>query len=214
MPRQLAFLDDTKPDFTFETRMGGRVAGVDEAGRGPLAGPVVAAAVILSPASIPEGLNDSKKLPRQKREDLFVQISETAAVGLGQASVQEIDALNILEAAMLAMRRAVKALGVTPDGCLVDGRTDPGLGLPTRCLIRGDGTSLSIAAASIIAKVTRDRIMAELAKEFPAYGWEKNAGYGVPRHLSALEKKGPSPHHRQTFAPIRKLKRQEKTPVL
>jgi len=150
-----------KPDFSFELGIGGRVAGLDEVGRGPLAGPVVAAAVILDPNNIPKGLNDSKKLSAARRQDLFFAISETSLVGIGQASVEEIDALNILEAAMLAMRRALEQLPVKPDACLVDGNRDPNLGLPTRCLIKGDGLSFSIAAASIIAKIFRDKIMAD-----------------------------------------------------
>lgn len=193
------------PDFSNEEMLGGRVAGVDEAGRGPWAGPVIAAAVILDPAQIPAGLNDSKVLSRLKREALIEPILEHAFVGVGQASVEEIDRLNILQASLLAMRRAVSALPITPDACLVDGNRDPGLDVPTRLLVKGDAISLSIAAASIVAKVTRDRIMCDLAAAFPAYGWERNAGYGVPVHRDALQLVGISPHHRKSFAPIRKL---------
>lgn len=182
---------------------------MDEVGRGPLAGPVVAAAVILDPENFPPGLNDSKKLSASRRAELFICINETAEVGLGQASVEEIDTLNILEASMLAMRRALAALPLKPDACLVDGNRDPGLSLPTRCLVKGDAVSFSIAAASIIAKVFRDKIMAELAKEFPEYGWEQNAGYGVPHHLHALDVVGPSPHHRKSFAPVRRFLRED-----
>lgn len=199
-----------KPDFTFEQQFGGRVAGFDEAGRGPWAGPVVAAAVILDAENIPRGLNDSKKLSVNKREELFILIQETSLTGLGQASVAEIDALNILEASMLAMRRALADLPGLPDACLVDGNRDPMLGLPTKCIIKGDSLSFSIAAASIIAKVTRDKIMCSLAKDYPAFGWEQNAGYGVPHHREALDVVGTTRHHRRSFAPIAKLILQEK----
>ncbi len=198
------------PDYTFETLIGGRVAGLDEAGRGPWAGPVVAAAVILDPENIPFSLNDSKKLSARKREDLFEVIRKTAHVGVGQASVMEIDTLNILEASMLAMRRALAAIPIRADAALVDGNRDPGLGLPTKCLVKGDSRSFSIAAASIIAKVTRDKIMSDLAIDFPEYGWEQNAGYGVPKHQEALNLVGPTPHHRKSFAPIAKLILKEK----
>ncbi len=198
------------PDYTFETLIGGRVAGLDEVGRGPWAGPVVAAAVILDPENIPQGLNDSKKLSARKREDLFEVISMAAHVGVGQASVMEIDTLNILEASMLAMRRALAAIPIRADAALVDGNRDPGLNLPTKCLVKGDCRSFSIAAASIIAKVTRDKIMSDLAKDFPEYGWEQNAGYGVPKHQEALNLVGPTPHHRKSFAPIAKLILKEK----
>ena len=197
--------DKTLPDFRNEEMLGGRVAGVDEAGRGPWAGPVVAAAVILDPARIPAGLNDSKVLSRTRREQLLNPILESACVGVGQASVEEIDRLNILQASLLAMRRAVGALATTPDACLVDGNRDPNLGIPTRLLVKGDAISLSIAAASIVAKVTRDRIMCDLAATYPAYGWDRNAGYGVPTHRDALQIVGISPHHRKSFAPIRHL---------
>lgn len=198
------------PDYTFEAQIGGRVAGLDEAGRGPWAGPVVAAAVILDPENIPFGLNDSKKLSALKRKDLFMVIRKTAHVGVGQASVMEIDTLNILEASMLAMRRALAAIPIRADAALVDGNRDPGLGLPTKCLVKGDSRSFSIAAASIIAKVTRDKIMSDLAIDFPEYGWEQNAGYGVPKHQEALNLVGPTPHHRKSFAPIAKLILKEK----
>jgi len=201
--KQPKLIEDGPPDFREELKFGGRVAGIDEAGRGPLAGPVVAAAVILNPNNIPNGLDDSKKLVAAVRERLFEALQGCAAIGIGQASVAEIDRLNILEAAMLAMRRACAALPFLPDACLVDGRTDPRLPVATCLLVKGDCRSLSIAAASIIAKVTRDRIMTELAKDFPAYGWDQNAGYGVPFHLRALALVGPSPHHRRSFLPVR-----------
>lgn len=204
MGKQLGFFNDQiVPDFSIEETYSGFVAGLDEAGRGPLAGPVVAAAVILDPERIPAGLNDSKKVPRKRREALFYEIESTSRVAFGQASVSEIDTLNILQASLLAMRRAVENLSEIPCACLVDGNQDPGLGYPTRCLVKGDGRSLSIAAASIMAKVFRDRIMAKLALEYPDYGWDTNAGYGVPHHLRALDAVGPSPHHRKTFHPVR-----------
>ena len=185
---------------------GGPIAGVDEAGRGPWAGPVVAAAVILDPAAVPPGLDDSKKLSAARRADLFDAVLEQAvAVGVGQASVEEIDRINILAASHLAMRRAVADLAVRPAGCLIDGNRDPELDLPARPIVKGDARSLSIAAASIVAKVRRDRIMADLARAYPAYGWERNAGYGVPAHRDALHRVGPCVHHRKSFAPIRDL---------
>ena len=193
------------PNFIFESSLKAPVAGIDEAGRGPWAGPVVAAAVILDPLNIPEGLNDSKKLSRNKREALFAPIMDSAHVGVGEASVDEIDEMNILAATMLAMRRAAGNLSVIPGHVLVDGNRDPGLNIPTTCIIKGDAKSLSIAAASIIAKVTRDRIMADLSQDWPDYGWAQNAGYGVARHAEALSLVGISPHHRKTFAPIAKI---------
>lgn len=192
------------PDFELETAAGGRVAGIDEAGRGPWAGPVVAAAVVLDPARIPGGLDDSKKLSRPAREKLFDQISASAWVGVGQASVDEIDEINILQATLRAMTRAVDALAVEPDLALVDGTHAPRLACPVKTLIRGDGKSLSVAAASIIAKVTRDRLMAKLALDFPEFGWQNNVGYGTAEHAQALEIQGVTPHHRRSFAPVRK----------
>lgn len=194
------------PDWSLEASFEGPVAGIDEVGRGPLAGPVVAAAVILDPARLPVGLRDSKQLAKATRERLHDEIRGMAiAFAIGSASVEEIDRINILEAALLAMRRAVAALARPPVACLVDGNRDPRTGVPTRTVIGGDRRSLSIAAASILAKVTRDRIMAGLAREHPAYGWEKNAGYGVPAHLDSLRLVGVSPHHRKSFAPVRKI---------
>lgn len=215
-----------RPSFDLEERLGlgptGRVAGADEAGRGAWVGPVVAAAVILDPArtadgipaGIPAGINDSKKLSARRRAALYDEImgaaeAGAADVGVGAASPAEIDATNILAASFLAMRRAIAALARPPHHVLVDGNQDPGLGLPTSCVVRGDGISLSIAAASIIAKVTRDRIMAEAAQKYPDYGWERNAGYGTAHHRRALELVGITPLHRKSFAPIHKIINQE-----
>lgn len=193
------------PDLSFERREDGWVAGIDEAGRGPFAGPVVAAAVILDRDRIPSGIRDSKKIKKENRERLFEDIMAGALVGIGEASVDEIDSLNILEASLLAMRRAVDALPRRPDVALVDGNRDPGLGIPSRLIVKGDSLSLSIAAASIVAKVTRDRKMCALAAEFPHYGWEKNAGYGTEEHRKGLSRFGITPQHRRSFAPIRAL---------
>lgn len=197
------------PDLSFEQSLGGRVGGIDEAGRGPLAGPVVAGAVVLDPARLlPEmvaGLDDSKKLTRTTRELMYDLVMANAATGIGIASVAEIDEINILQATLLAMRRAFDALPFQPKAAIVDGNTAPDLGCPTYCLVGGDGRSLSIAAASIIAKVTRDRIMTGLAREYPGYGWERNAGYGTAEHKAALVGLGVNPHHRRSFAPVAKL---------
>ncbi len=195
--------------WTIEAGYEGPVAGIDEAGRGPLAGPVVAAAVIFRPRQVPDGLADSKLLTRLARERLAVAIRERAlAFAIAAASVAEIDRLNILAASLLAMRRAVARLPVAPSTCLVDGNQDPGLGLPTECLVEGDRRCASIAAAGILAKVARDRIMGALARRYPAYGWAENAGYSVPRHREALELVGVSPHHRKSFAPVREIRLQ------
>ena len=198
------------PDFSLERSLGvAPVAGIDEAGRGPLAGPVFAAAVVLDIARVPQGIDDSKKLAAARRERIAEELRACAHVGLGQASVAEIDRLNILEATMLAMRRALDALsaamGAAPAHVLVDGNRLPDLPCPARAVVGGDGKSLSIAAASIVAKVARDRLMAELAQAHPHYGWERNAGYGTAEHLRALTDHGPTPHHRITFAPVHNL---------
>lgn len=191
------------PDFSLEQQYPSPVAGVDEAGRGPWAGPVVAAAAILDPDNLPPGLDDSKKLSARRREALFDEISAAALVGVGIGSVEEIDRLNIARANDLAMARAVAALPTSPAFALIDGRFVPhNLEIPARAVVGGDGLSLSIAAASIIAKVTRDRIMAGLAIEHPGYGWEQNAGYGTAQHREALDKLGVTPHHRRSFRPI------------
>ena len=193
------------PDYTLEREAGGVVCGVDEAGRGPWAGPVVAGAVILDPQAIPEGLADSKKLKPARREALLAEIERTARIGVGVAEVGEIDDLNILQATLLAMARAVEDLGVEPGLALVDGNREPKLLCPARCVVKGDDRSLSIAAASIVAKVTRDHMMADLADRFPGYGWERNAGYGTKEHQEALRTLGVTPAHRRSFAPIRAL---------
>ncbi|MEL6234991.1 MAG: ribonuclease HII [Pseudomonadota bacterium] len=193
-------------DLALERRYGARIAGIDEAGRGPWAGPVVAAAVVLDGAAVPSGIDDSKRLSPRKRAALCAEILAHAETGIGQASVEEIDAMNIAQATALAMRRAVAALRCPPEFALIDGNRVPA-GLPCRAmpLIGGDGLSLSVAAASILAKVTRDRIMTALAQAFPGYGWESNAGYGVPAHAAALRRFGITPHHRRSFRPIHNI---------
>lgn len=184
----------------------GPVAGVDEAGRGPLAGPVVAAAVILEHGRIPKGLNDSKQLTAETREALFPEIMTRAiAVGVGEASVDEIDLVNIRQATHLAMARAVRALSVAAAFALVDGNDAPALPCPCDTLVDGDARSLSIAAASIIAKVTRDRLMDALHREHPHYGWITNKGYGTAEHLSALGRHGVTRHHRRSFSPVHNI---------
>ncbi|MDA8230632.1 MAG: ribonuclease HII [Magnetospirillum sp.] len=198
------------PDFTFERSLGGIVAGIDEVGRGPLAGPVVAAAVILDPDRLPrrllEQLDDSKKLPRRRREELAALVRDCADVGIGEASVAEIDSMNILRATFRAMARAYQALGRTAEWALVDGNRPPDtLPCPVRCVVGGDGLSLSIAAASVVAKVHRDALMAGLAAACPGYGWETNAGYGTNDHREALRRLGPTPHHRRSFAPVAQM---------
>ncbi len=197
------------PDFALETGLlaagAHRIAGVDEAGRGPLAGPVVAAAVVLDATAIPAGLNDSKALKAAERERLFGLVLLAAkGVAVGSASAGEIDRLNIRQATLLAMRRAVAALPFVPDHCLVDG-----LDLPAAwqggatAVVGGDARSLSIAAASIVAKVLRDRMMVRLAEAYPAYGFHRHMGYGTAEHRAALQAHGPCPHHRRSFAPMR-----------
>lgn len=174
--------------------------GVDEAGRGPLAGDVYAAAVILNPETVIEGLDDSKKLTEKKRERLFDEIIEKAdAWCIGTASAAEIDEHNILGATFIAMKRAVEGLGIKPSFAAVDGNRDPKLGIDTMCIVKGDGTSASIAAASILAKVSRDRYMAKLAEEYPQYAFEKHKGYPTKLHYEKLREFGPSPVHRKTF---------------
>ncbi|SNS14563.1 ribonuclease HII [Antarctobacter heliothermus] len=188
-----------------------RVAGVDEVGRGPLAGPVMAAAVILTRESVPEGLNDSKRLSAKRRDHLVPLLRQSALVGLGMASVEEIDAINILQASLLAMRRAVADLPVVPDHLLIDGNRLPtDLPCPATPVVGGDGVSPSIAAASIVAKNWRDDVMKEAATRFPGYGWETNAGYPTKCHKSALRDLGVTPLHRRSFAPVRDILWQEK----
>lgn len=205
------------PDFAFEDQAlaAGQevICGIDEAGRGPWAGPVVAAAVILNreslPADVAAELDDSKKLKAAARERLLRAIEPHAVIGLGQATAGEIDAINILQATFLAMDRAVAALGIPPGLALVDGNRPPPLPsagtCSVECLVGGDGRSLSIAAASIAAKVTRDRQMAALAARYPGYGWERNAGYGTTAHKAALERLGVTPEHRKSYKPIRNI---------
>jgi ribonuclease HII len=208
-------MQGTEPDFSIETRFRAlgamRVAGVDEAGRGPLAGPVVAAAVILDPADIPPGLNDSKILKAPLREALHARLRGCADIGVGVASVEEIDTINILRASHLAMNRAIAALGGICHA-LIDGNMIPReIGYPAEAIVRGDARCLSIAAASIVAKCVRDRIMVDLAQQHPGYGWERNAGYATPAHRLALQNLGPTPHHRRSFAPVHNILYQEKT---
>lgn len=198
------------PDYTFETaalsRGLARVAGVDEVGRGPLAGPVTAAAVVLDPDRIPQGLRDSKAIPKDRLEAIAAQIHEMAEVSIAHASVEEIDRLNILHASMLAMERAVAGLALAPDHSLIDGnRIPPGLKGRAEAVVKGDARCLSIAAASIVAKVARDRIMVDLAQQHPGYGWETNAGYPAPAHLKALLDLGVTPWHRRSFKPVHNI---------
>jgi ribonuclease HII len=195
------------PDFALEMSCKGVVCGVDEAGRGPLAGPVVAAAVILDRRRLPRalryGLDDSKRLSREAREEFAALLERSgAAIGVGAASVIEIDRRNILQATLAAMGRAVAALGVLPQTALVDGTVPPPLACAVRTVVGGDGLSLSIAAASVIAKVTRDRLMQRLAQRYDGYGWMTNVGYGTAEHQRAIEALGLTPHHRRSFAPV------------
>ena len=197
------------PDFALERAAGGIVAGIDEAGRGPWAGPVVAAAVILDPATLPSslagGIDDSKALSPAKRRELYRGLLECAEMGVGAASVREIEEDNILGATLTAMARALAALPRRPSAALVDGNRAPDFPCRVETVVRGDSRSLSIAAASIVAKVTRDGIMARLSARYPQFAWERNAGYGTAEHRRALERHGPSPHHRRSFSPIRAL---------
>lgn len=197
----------TVADYSYELAAGeGPIAGVDEVGRGPLAGPVTAAAVILNPQDLPAGLADSKTLSAARREALFTAIMASAQVSIAHASVQEIDDLNILRASHLAMTRAINGLPRLPAHVLIDGNLIPrGLTLPATAIVKGDAKSLSIAAASIIAKVTRDRLMVDLAQHYPAYGWDKNAGYPTKLHIQALQNFGVTPWHRQSFKPVHNI---------
>jgi len=195
------------PDFALERACDGIVCGIDEAGRGPLAGPVVAAAVILDRRRLPRalrlGLDDSKKLSAAEREEYAALLRRgPCIIGVGAASVAEIDRRNILQATLIAMRRAVMRLEVAPSIALVDGNVAPPLPCPVATVIGGDGRSLSIAAASIIAKVTRDRLMRALALRYPGYGWETNVGYPTSEHRRAIDRLGPTLHHRRSFAPL------------
>ncbi|MGN6121443.1 MAG: ribonuclease HII [Sphingomonas oligoaromativorans] len=194
------------PSFRYERDHPEPCAGVDEAGRGPLAGPVVAAAVILDRRRVPRGIDDSKKLTEAAREGLYDRIVRSSTGwGVGIVDVEEIDRLNIYHATMLAMSRAVDALGVEPGMVLVDGNALPKWRHPARAIVSGDALSRSIAAASIIAKVTRDRMMQEYDGQYPGYGWRQNKGYGTAEHRAALIELGPTPLHRRSFAPVAQL---------
>jgi ribonuclease HII len=197
------------PDFALEGAARGLVCGIDEAGRGPLAGPVVAAAVILDRARFPPDLasilDDSKAMTSSAREASYLALNACAVIGVGAASAREIDARNVLAATLLAMARAVAALPLAPDLALVDGNAAPALSCAVRTVVRGDSRSFSIAAASVVAKVMRDRIMRALARRYPGYGWERNVGYPTREHKRGLLVLGPTPHHRRSFAPIARL---------
>lgn len=194
-------------DFDRKAVAFGRWAGVDEAGRGPLAGPVVAAAVIIISATGLEGLNDSKKLTVRKRKTLYQEIVSHHLVGVGFSSESEIDEINILQASLLAMRRAVLDLCISPDGLLIDGTYSTSLSLPQKTVIEGDAKSASIAAASVIAKVIRDAYMEKMDNEYPLYGFAKHKGYGTKIHMDALQTQGPCRIHRQSFEPVKRSKR-------
>jgi len=203
------------PDDSFEraARAQGyfRIAGVDEVGRGPLAGPVTAAAVILDADAIPAGLNDSKKLTAKARGVLAEILHQQAQVSIAHASVEEIDEINILRASHLAMERAVAALDPPPDYLLIDGNMIPrGLTIPSQAMIKGDARSVSIAAASIVAKICRDALMVDLAQQHPGYGWETNMGYPSKSHRLALQNLGVTPHHRRSFKPVHNILYQDK----
>lgn len=201
------------PTFEYETSAISAgykfIIGVDEVGRGPLAGPVTAAAVRLNPENIPAGIEDSKALSAKRREKLFDEIIACADVEIAHATVEEIEVLNIFHASHLAMSRAASKLSA--DYALIDGKfIPPNMGIPAQAIVKGDRKSLSIAAASICAKVARDRIMVDLAQQYPGYGWEKNAGYPTKAHISGLLNIGVSPFHRRSFAPVHKMLYQEK----
>ena len=199
----------TKPSLGIERELAARgagftcIAGLDEVGRGPLAGPVVSAAVVLDLERVPEGLADSKALTAQKREALFAEILATSYVGIASISHAEIDSINIRQASLLAMCRALAALPCRPDMALVDGNDPPDLPCSVEAIVKGDSRIASIAAASIVAKVVRDRLMARLGNAYPAYGFASNAGYSTKTHLTVLAKDGPCPFHRLSFAPLR-----------
>ena len=193
------------PCFKIEKSFPEPLAGVDEAGCAPLAGPVVAAAVVLDRTRFPRGIDDSKALSPVVREAIHARLQRVARIGVGIATVEEIDRLNIYWARMLAMARAVDALGFDPAMVLVDGNACPRWERPSKAIVAGDAKCRSIAAASIVAKVTRDRLMADYAREHPGYGWETNKGYGTPQHVRALGELGLTPLHRRSFAPVRQL---------
>jgi len=203
-----------RPCFTIERQFPTPLAGVDEAGCAPLAGPVVAAAVILDRDKFPRGIDDSKKLTLEVRESIYGRLQKVAAIGIGICSVEEIDHLNIYWARMTAMARAVEALGAEPAWVLVDGNACPRWQRPSKAIVSGDAKCRSIAAASIAAKVTRDRIMADHARTWPGYGWERNRGYPTPEHINAIRELGITPLHRRTFAKVREhLERQVDLPL-
>jgi len=204
-----------RPDDSLETALRSqgylRIAGVDEVGRGPLAGPVTAAAVVLDLTAVPEGLNDSKKMTAGRRDALAETLQTCAEVSVAHATVEEIDDLNILKASHLAMVRAVEGLGTPPNALLIDGNLIPAnLTIPAQAIVKGDARSVSIAAASIVAKVCRDKIMVELAQQHPGYGWETNAGYPSKSHKLALQNLGVTPHHRRSFKPVHNILYQDK----
>lgn len=201
----------SRPSFALEMEHKGLVCGLDEAGRGPLAGPVVAACVHIPDAVRQEkfwaDVNDSKQLSEKKRNALYDLIIEHTHYGISESTVEEIDQINILQASLLAMSRSLyvmsSAFSITPTLALVDGNRKPKMNCPVQTVVKGDSISLSIAAASILAKVTRDRIMSDLCARFPMYGWSRNAGYGTSEHMQAINDHGITPHHRQSFAPVR-----------
>ena len=191
-----------EPSYKFDQAYETPIIGVDEVGRGPLAGPVISAAIILNKEKIPEGINDSKKLSKKKREVINEELISQHSFAIGIASVEEIDKINILQASLLAMKRAVLNLNIKPQTILVDGNKLPDLEFNMYPIIKGDSKSISIAAASIIAKVYRDKLMQDLSLQYPGYYWEKNSGYGTKQHLLALDNLGVTPIHRKSFAPI------------
>jgi len=202
------------PTYQYEQKLQSKgystIAGVDEVGRGPIAGPVYAAAVILNPNHIPVGLNDSKKLSGRKRNLISEEIMKHADVSIASASEREIEEINILRASHLAMMRAIEGLKTNPNHILIDGNLIPrDLTIPATAIIKGDARSVSIAAASIVAKISRDLIMCDLGQQFPGYGWDKNAGYPTLQHLNALQDLGVTPHHRRTFKPVYNILYQE-----
>ena len=194
-----------EPSYKFDQDYETPIIGVDEVGRGPLAGPVISAAIILNKEKIPEGINDSKKLSKKKREVINEELISQHSFAIGIASVEEIDKINILQASLLAMKRAVLNLNIKPQTILVDGNKLPDLEYNMYPIIKGDSKSISIAAASIIAKVYRDKLMQDLSLQYPGYYWEKNSGYGTKQHLLALNNLGVTPIHRKSFAPIYKM---------
>lgn len=197
------------PDLKIEQKIKGLVCGIDEVGRGPLVGPVVAACVYIPPEKqhlvFWNEVTDSKKLSQKKRSYLDKQIKENCKIGISQATTEEIDNINILQASLLAMQRAYEQMNIRCDTALIDGNKAPNLACTTQTIVKGDTISLSIAAASIIAKVYRDKLLISMSETYPHYGWERNSGYGTKEHLQALEKHGVTEHHRKTFAPIKRI---------